>query len=111
MEPLLLLLAVYFIPALVASTRRHRQQLAIVVLNVLAGWTLIGWVVAFVWACTADVQPKQPKQPVAPLPLKRVAIFVGGLLLLGLLWAGMSGPTRSPITVYHATGGTTVYRQ
>jgi hypothetical protein len=55
---LLLLLisgAVYFLPAIVAWKRYHRNRLAIVVLNVLLGWTLVGWVVAIVWACTADV--------------------------------------------------------
>jgi hypothetical protein len=56
---LLLIIAVYFIPAIVASTRRHRNRFAIGVLNLLGGWTLIGWVVAMVWACTSDVEPKQ----------------------------------------------------
>jgi hypothetical protein len=48
----------YFIPAVVAVRRHHRQRLAITVLNVLLGWTLIGWVVALVWACTADTQAR-----------------------------------------------------
>jgi hypothetical protein len=44
-------LTLYFLPLIVAKTRNHRQTLAIGVLNFLAGWTLIGWVVALVWAC------------------------------------------------------------
>jgi hypothetical protein len=44
-------LVLYFLPLIVAKTRDHRQVLAIGVLNVLAGWTLVGWVVALVWAC------------------------------------------------------------
>jgi RsiW-degrading membrane proteinase PrsW (M82 family) len=46
----------YLLPAFVADQRRHHQRLAITVLNVLAGWTAIGWIVALVWACTADVE-------------------------------------------------------
>ena len=50
----IVLLVIYFLPAIIASVRSHRQTMAIVVLNLLLGWTLIGWVVAIVWACTAD---------------------------------------------------------
>ena len=52
-----LLLLAYFAPALVANARKHHQQLAIGVLNFLTGWTVIGWIGALVWACTA-VQKK-----------------------------------------------------
>jgi hypothetical protein len=45
-----MLLAIYFIPSIVASVRHHRNKLAITVLNVFGGWTVIGWVVALVWA-------------------------------------------------------------
>jgi phosphotransferase system glucose/maltose/N-acetylglucosamine-specific IIC component len=40
----------YLFPALVAWTRRHRQRHAITVLNLLLGWTFVGWVEALVWA-------------------------------------------------------------
>jgi hypothetical protein len=41
---------IYFAPAIVAAMRSHRQTAAIVLLNLFLGWTLIGWVVALVWA-------------------------------------------------------------
>jgi Superinfection immunity protein len=47
------LLGVYFLPAIIALARHHHQRIAILVLNLVAGWTLIGWVVALVWASTA----------------------------------------------------------
>ncbi len=56
----LLLVAIYFIPAFVASRRHHRNRLAIGVLNLLAGWTGVGWIAALVWACTADVESERP---------------------------------------------------
>ena len=50
----------YFIPGIVASVRKHRNRMAIGILNLLLGWTLIGWVAALVWALTADVEPAKP---------------------------------------------------
>jgi len=47
----------YFFPALIAILRRHHNRMAIVVLDVLLGWTAIGWVVAFIWSLTAVRQP------------------------------------------------------
>jgi threonine/homoserine/homoserine lactone efflux protein len=44
---------VYFLPTYVAKERDHHQTLAIGVLNLLLGWTGLGWVIAMVWACTA----------------------------------------------------------
>jgi len=44
----------YFIPTIVAHRRGHRQKTAIFVLNLFAGWTVIAWVVAIVWAFTED---------------------------------------------------------
>jgi hypothetical protein len=35
---------------------RLLSYVAITVLNVLLGWTFIGWVVALVWASTMDVE-------------------------------------------------------
>jgi heme/copper-type cytochrome/quinol oxidase subunit 2 len=42
----------YFVPAMVASNRKHSQTTAIAILNLFLGWTLIGWVAALVWALT-----------------------------------------------------------
>ncbi|MBI1179134.1 MAG: superinfection immunity protein [Alphaproteobacteria bacterium] len=49
----LLLLIAYFFPAMVAVARSHHNQLAIFMLDLFLGWTVLGWVVALVWACTA----------------------------------------------------------
>ena len=53
----LLGVAVYFLPSLVAIERRKQNGTAIFVLNLFLGWTLVGWVVALVWATTKDAQP------------------------------------------------------
>lgn len=41
---------VYVLPALIATWRQKRNALAIGALNLLLGWTLVGWVVSLVWA-------------------------------------------------------------
>ena len=42
----------YFAPTVAASKRDHDSIDGIVVLNLLLGWTIVGWVVAMSWACS-----------------------------------------------------------
>ncbi len=42
----------YFLPYLIATKKQHRQIRAIYILNIFAGWTIIIWFVALVWANT-----------------------------------------------------------
>jgi hypothetical protein len=42
----------YFIPTFIALTRQRDQRLRLFLTNLLTGWTLIGWMVAFIWAVT-----------------------------------------------------------
>ena len=49
---LLFLLGMYFFPAIIAKLRNHQQRVAILVLNLLLGWTLLGWIAAMIWAVT-----------------------------------------------------------
>jgi Superinfection immunity protein len=50
---LLVLLLASFLPSIIAFVRRHHNRYAILALNVLLGWTLVGWAVALVWSLTA----------------------------------------------------------
>lgn len=52
------LAVVYFLPALFAMLRGHHQVAAITVLNLLLGWTGIGWAVAMVWSFTLEVKQR-----------------------------------------------------
>jgi Superinfection immunity protein len=51
---IVLLIALYILPSIVAGKRGHPQNVAIFALNILLGWTFIGWVAALVWALTGD---------------------------------------------------------
>lgn len=44
----------YFVPTTVAIIKNKTNTSAILILNLFLGWTLIGWVVALVWATTQD---------------------------------------------------------
>jgi len=44
----------YFLPSIVALARSKRDLLGIFLLNLFLGWSVIGWVVALVWAVKAD---------------------------------------------------------
>ena len=46
---LIILAALYFLPTIVASPRGHRTG-GIFILNLLFGWTIIGWWAILIWA-------------------------------------------------------------
>ncbi|MGH7813207.1 MAG: superinfection immunity protein [Candidatus Binataceae bacterium] len=60
----------YLVPGFVASDRGHRNAAAIWALDILLGWTFIGWVVALVWALTSP-PPPPPSVPREAAPAKR----------------------------------------
>jgi hypothetical protein len=47
----------YFVPSVIAIVRHHSQTIPIVAVNILLGWTFLGWVVAFIWSLSADKPP------------------------------------------------------
>jgi hypothetical protein len=52
MFSLLFLVVLYFLPAIIG--RNKSDATGVFLLNLLLGWTLIGWVAAFIWACASD---------------------------------------------------------
>lgn len=68
-----LVLALYFLPTIVALARSHHNAVAIFLLNLFLGWTGLGWIVALVWSATnrrpAVAQPEfAPRPAVAKRP-------------------------------------------
>ncbi len=77
------LVTIYLLPMVIAIYRDHHQTLVITWINLLWGWSGIGWLFAFFWALTAvqvdphaldepqEKQKKPPKEkpsPAWPLP-------------------------------------------
>ena len=49
---LIILIVIYVLPLAIAYARGHESRAKIVALNLLLGWTVLGWIGALVWACT-----------------------------------------------------------
>jgi len=47
-------LLLYFAPTIIAGSRDAKHGVAIFALNLLLGWTFVGWAAALVWAAADD---------------------------------------------------------
>ena len=65
----LALVVLYFVPFMVAAARDHDSYIAILVANLLTGWTVIGWLLCLAWAVFSP-----PSRVAAPPPahLRRI---------------------------------------
>ena len=44
------IIAIGFVPSIIAFARNHAQKWIVLALNIVLGWTGVGWVGALVWA-------------------------------------------------------------
>ena len=56
----IVILPISFAPTIVAFARKHDQKWLVLVLNLVTGWTGIGWIAALIWAIVG--KPKQPAE-------------------------------------------------
>ena len=54
---ILTLFVMYWLPTIVAIARHTPSALGVAVLNFFFGWTVIGWILALVWALAAHNSP------------------------------------------------------
>ena len=45
---------VYFLPTIISGLREKKQRGAITALNLLLGWTVLGWIGALIWSVSKD---------------------------------------------------------
>ncbi|MES2570324.1 MAG: superinfection immunity protein [Verrucomicrobiota bacterium] len=57
---------VYTVPTWLASRRNHERLFAIATLNVLLGWTLIGWLAALHWGLKEPHDSRESATVAAP---------------------------------------------
>ena len=50
----ILILAIYFLPLIVALGRGSKRTGGVFVVNTFLGWTFLGWVIALAWAAGSD---------------------------------------------------------
>jgi hypothetical protein len=52
-------IVIYIIPSILAQKKKN--QLGIVLLNILLGWTVLGWIASLIWAATAPIDSQYEK--------------------------------------------------
>ena len=60
---LLLLVILYFLPAIIAHDKADFT--GILLLNLFLGWTIVGWFIALIWACSAHREVRVHYVPVS----------------------------------------------
>jgi hypothetical protein len=88
MFSLLFLVVLYFLPAIIG--RDKSDAAGIFLLNLFLGWTLIGWVAAFIWAIASD-RPHYVR--CAPVSAGRFCSQCGALGPVGAHFCGACGRT------------------
>ena len=73
---LIVAVLLYFLPTVVALIRGHLSALAIFLLNLFLGWTLIGWIIAFIWSCNGtrrriSIASRRAPSARGPIPPRR----------------------------------------
>lgn len=58
---LIAMLLAYILPWVVALGRHHLNSLAIFWFVIFFGWTGIGWIIGFIWACTSNTKEAKKK--------------------------------------------------
>lgn len=52
-------LFVYFIPSIIALWRNHTSRVMVILLNILLGWTFVGWLIALIFALAGKSDPNK----------------------------------------------------
>ena len=53
----LLVFFIHFLPSFIAFSRDHHNRLAILILNILFGWTGFGWLILLIWSLSGQREP------------------------------------------------------
>jgi hypothetical protein len=53
---LMAIVVIYMLPTIVAFGREHPRRQDVAVVNIPLGWTLIGWILVFLWASLAETE-------------------------------------------------------
>lgn len=49
----LAVVCLYFLPTVIAFARGHHNAIPIAAVNLLLGWTVLGWIGSFIWSLTS----------------------------------------------------------
>jgi hypothetical protein len=60
--------ALYFLPTIIGASRHKTNLVGIFLVNFFLGWSVIGWVVALVWAVSTERVDHMAYAPGIPVP-------------------------------------------
>jgi hypothetical protein len=46
----------YFLPAFIASYRKHKNATPIFLVNLLFGWSIVGWIWPLIWSTSSHTK-------------------------------------------------------
>lgn len=71
--PILVLIGIilYFLPAVNGYCRGHHNAGPILIINLFFGWTLLGWVIALAWSCSALAATDATDAPAVPYNVQK----------------------------------------
>ncbi len=58
---LMVMFVVYFLPTFIAARRKHPNGTPIFLVNLLLGWTALGWVAALIWSVSSIKKDQAPQ--------------------------------------------------
>jgi hypothetical protein len=61
----IILVGLYFVPAILAKKLRLKDASSICYVNLLFGWTAIGWILALTWTIGDWIETRRPKKEAA----------------------------------------------
>ena len=53
---------IYFLPTIISSKRNHHQGASICAVNILLGWTFLGWAIALIWSLSHISEEHKKKE-------------------------------------------------
>jgi hypothetical protein len=85
---LILSALLYFLPTIIG--RHHADAFGIFIVNLLFGWTVIGWFIALIWACSGE---RYVPVRMVPVSAGRFCSQCGALSPSGARFCNMCGRT------------------
>ena len=73
-------LTIYFLPAIIADHRKCHDILTLALFNACMGWTVVGWLLALVWAYVPNPPAGLARDVTAKRRLVRMAAFSSALM-------------------------------
>jgi hypothetical protein len=70
----MIIIFVYFIPGTIAVARNHKHTAAVVLVNLLFGWTFLGWAIALIWSVMNQRDSRQARTTIAAEPTRNAEV-------------------------------------